>query len=348
MVTSLPYVEFTVTWQFTLMGRMSSLCSSISGSKIGYFTDFKIAHMQIETLHFVTLKYKLIRIQLRDDVNVTIYDGPGILSKSCDISKKNSTFISSSFQCITKLHFGPKRSDMFHINIFYYTTWHNVSFGNQSHEYSINSSFYKSTIFIHKFLLNSDTNLYFNISVPYFLYKGDEMHNCLFGGITFFSVNLKELNELRTMCVTSNAHSRNLQNMYSNIKQILVVIYAYQGYSSLYVRLRLSFTNCLSTRINACISNPKWDAYWLFPTGPLKRVIYTYGPSGNINVILNEIKCIVVQLYKGQTKSTIRCSKRIRIEKSIGNPQTCQYHVTGYFSSDHHCKYKTTGFKWRW
>ena len=101
------------------------------------------------------------------------------------------------------------------------------------------------------------------------------------------------------------------------------------------MRLRLYFTNCLSARINACISNPKWDAYWLFPTGPLKRVIYTYGPSGNINVILNEIKCIVVQLYKGQTKSTIRCSKRIRIEKSIGNPQTYQYHTNGYFSSDH-------------
>ena len=186
----------------------------ISGSKIGYFTDFKIAHMQIETLHFVTLKYKLIRIQLRDDVNVTIYDGPGILSKSCDISKKNSTFISSSFQYITQLHSGPKRSGVLHFNIFYYTTWHNVTFGNQSHEYSINSSFYKSTVFIHKFLLNSDKNLYFNISVPYFLYKGDGMGNCIFGGITFFSVNLKGLKELRTMCVTSNAHSRNLQNIF--------------------------------------------------------------------------------------------------------------------------------------
>ena len=72
----------------------------ISNSKIEYFTDFKIADIQIETLHFVTLKYKLIRIQLRDDVIVTIYDGPGILSKSYGTSKKNLTFISSFFNAL--------------------------------------------------------------------------------------------------------------------------------------------------------------------------------------------------------------------------------------------------------
>ena len=193
----------------------------------------------------------------------------------------------------------------------------------------------KSTVFIHRFLLNSDKNLYFNISVPYFRYKGDEMRSCLFGGITFFSVNLKELNELKTMCGTSITHSRNLQNLHSNMKQILVVIYAYQGYSSIHVRLRLSFSKCVSARINVCISNQKRDGHWLYNTGPLKGVIYAYRSLANIIVILNDIECIVVQLYKGQTTSNIRCSKTIRIEKSIGNPQTYQYHINGYFSSDY-------------
>ena len=109
---------------------------------------------------------------------------------------------------------------------------------------------------------------------------------CLFGGIAFFSVHLRTIEELRTICATGNAHSRNLQNIYSNRKQILVAVFAYQGYSSLHVRLRVSFTKCLSAQIDSCYYRQGRESPWLFPTGPLKGVYYMYGKLSSLDVIL--------------------------------------------------------------
>ena len=66
-------------------------------SKVSYIVDFEIGDIQAETFHLVTLKYKLIKVQIKDETNITIYDGPGIMSKSYNILKIHTTFISSTF-----------------------------------------------------------------------------------------------------------------------------------------------------------------------------------------------------------------------------------------------------------
>ena len=78
-------------------------------------------------------------------------------------------------------------------------------------------------------------------------------------------------------------------------------------------------------------------AYWLFQHWTLEKSnLCSYVAGPNIIVILNDIECIVVyNCIKVKLNLTYDALKAIRIEKSIGNPQTYQYHVNGYFSSDH-------------
>ena len=97
-----------------------------------------------------------------------------------------------------------------------------------------------------------ETPSHLNISIKNFTnnYKYNNLRT--YAGIIFYEETRNIYNEKRSICVDHGDFYK-YRNIYSNKSEMLVAIYAYKGYGTLYISMNISTTECrLSLRNRLC------------------------------------------------------------------------------------------------
>ena len=195
--------------------------------------------------------------------------------------------------------------------------------------------------------LQSPRNSHLNVTMAQFHYTGMEDPDCTYGGVSFYYLDSTGTKEFRTVCATRYVDQLNLQNVYSENNQVIMVTHPYQGYSQLNISFTISHTECHVIAINACALEKVCDSlkYSNFCNIILQNIsalqVETF--PDNITVTLQNQKCIVFQignnpLYEPllpigiQWYLYVYCISTLKIQ-SFMKPVVYKCFINGFFST---------------
>ena len=217
--------------------------------------DIGFAEKRVDSYHIITDKYKSLLVNMTALKNTLIYDGLGLLSNLLTL-RKDSIYTTSGFQCwIIITYTLLSNKGLTYQSLTNVGKWKKVEIDMNPYffVYNFPDKLCFNDVCLGLILLNT-TNQHLNVTVVDFKYTGDNGTNCNFGGIAFFNTkrSTSVYNEITTICTSRPLNWRNLQRIYSYSDQLVIVIYAYNHYSTIQVKLQAISTSCKPIRIDPC------------------------------------------------------------------------------------------------
>ena len=301
-------------------------------------TNVQMLNLKVITFHIVTEKFKKISITIGAKLTVYFIDGPGFMSKRFKFNKVNGTFKSSTFQCIMQV----KAQESFPLTVLIGEFTDKIG---QDIKVDTNKTIVKEyscdlNVCIHKIILNSPENTYINLTLTQFLFTGEDIRGCQYGGVSFYNIYGSLYNQIKSVCSTHNTDSKNLQTIYSDQRRLLMVFFSYKEYSSLKFVTEISHTMCLPIRHNIC--SPNFAEEQQREAVPLFSVIKPKMSEQIFEINMKNLSCAIFQIYRG----ILDCSKQHpeevsfcymhlfikKLEGFIRHHQWYHYKINGYFS----------------
>ncbi len=176
--------------------------------------------------------------------DITVYDGPGILSRI--IRPSAETYTTSSFICIVHA--------ALHTGMF--------EFSRRTIDIATTTNVTKELMLMHPsnicqnhctscgILFSAPLRHHINITPLHFEFSGKDNILCYFAGLSAFSAKDRTFQVSGSECF--NGVRESYRPMYSSTSEMLLVIYAHQEYGSLKTTLRITTTQCRRIQLNAC------------------------------------------------------------------------------------------------
>ena len=244
-------VDFKTSWRtfdnHNIHYAINSQCHKI-GSKY-YLISFHIS------------TFKLYRVQLKmvnlKKINFVIYDGPGYDFTVLNKNSAKSFIYTSTFQCL----------------IQFLTTYQFQSNNNSILYYSYTSSdntIYKtfrthSDIIIQMPFVNCLSNFcvhivkategfQFNFTVLNMSVQSHETSNCMFQGLFLGELDIHHYEAIDEICSDINSFSQSpMLNFHTRGSVLYMVLYWYNGYSSINATVHISVSKCKGIYLDACV-----------------------------------------------------------------------------------------------
>ena len=202
-------------------------------------------HIQVKKLYFIIFVCLNMNSSMYE-----IHDEPDNLSSKLKLNNK-SIHTTSAFQCM--IHMTSSLIPTTNI-LEYYSQVHNITTTIDIAKFKYSVINFSSPLYpllsIVKIRTHAPSHL--NITIKSFTSKYNYNTLCTYAGIFFYEEIREIYNEKRSMCV-DHGNFYKYRNIYSVHSEILVVIYAYKGYGTLYVSMNISTTPCqLSLRNRLC------------------------------------------------------------------------------------------------
>ena len=301
-------------------------------------THVQKLNLKVITFHIVTEKFKKISITIGTKLTVYFIDGPGFMSKRFKFNKVNGTFKSSTFQCIMQV----KTQESFPLTVligeFTDKIGQNIKVDTNktiAKEYSCDLN-----VCIHKIILNSPENTYINLTLTQFLFTGEDIRGCQYGGVSFYNIYGSFYNQIKSVCSTHDTDSKNLQTIYSDQRTLMMVFFSYKKYNSLKFFTEISHTMCLPIRHNIC--SPNFAEEQQRESVPFFSVIKPKMSEQIFEINMKNLSCAIFQIYRGildcseqHPEEVSFCYMHLFIKKLEGfirHHQWYHYKINGYFS----------------
>ena len=202
-------------------------------------------YIQVEKLYFIVFVCLNINSSFYE-----IYDGPDNLSHKLKLNNR-SIHITSTFQCIIYI---TSYSILINNILKYYSEVQSITtnLNIAKFKYSVINLTPTSYPFLSIIQIMTEAPNHLNISIKNFTNNYKYNILCTYAGIIFYEEARKIYNEKSSMCV-DHGNFYKYRNIYSNKSKMLVAIYAYKGYGTLYISMNISTTQCqLSLKNRLC------------------------------------------------------------------------------------------------
>ena len=255
--------ELEVVYDILAMNVIKYSSLELEGRSDIQLSKFNIDVMAVETIVFVhklvAKKTHYFSVTLNQNIQTLFYDGPGFLAEYTRVNT-TSKFSSSSFVCFLQIIQSVQREEVSDDILTFSSVLKEL---NQNILIDQNSTtlYYDSAECFERtktpgctkhFLLKFSSASHLNVSTKQFNFTGHEDLNCTFGGVSFFDINNTEPNLIRSVCMNSGADGQNIQNVYSDSNELIVLVYSFKNYGLLKVGMQFSSTTCKPIKHDPC------------------------------------------------------------------------------------------------
>ena len=241
----------------------SSIQSTIYDSKVTpqyyniwnqYFvTSFLISVLKAYKLYFTFLK--------SNEKNYVIYDGPDSRFKILNINEKKYVDV-STFQCFVQFllsnqsQWYTNQSQWHTINLFYFGKY--IVLNDK-----VTVKWFHMVIqmpFVHcvhnfcLYRLRQRKGFYFNVTVLNVSVNSHETSSCLFQGLVFGDIHSDHFTTIDEICseVNNTSSQPSSLNFYTRGSTLWIVVYWYNGFTSLNATVSVSVSKCQGIYLNLC------------------------------------------------------------------------------------------------
>ena len=302
------------------------------------YTNIQLINLKVITFHIIAEKFKQISVAIGSKFTVSFIDGPGFMSKRFKFKRGDVTFKSSTFQCFVQV----KAKDSFPLTAligeFTVKTKRNIKIYTDKtiiKDYNCDLS-----VCMQKVILSSPNNMHINLTMTQFLFTGEEVRGCQYGGVSFYNIHGSIYTEIKSVCSTYNSDSKNLQTIYSDQRRLLMVFFSYKNYSSIKFVTEVSHTMCMPIRHNIC--SPNFAEKQQKQELPLYTVFKPKITEQIFEINLNNLSCAIFQIDRGildcgrlHPDEQSFCYMHLFIKKLNGfikHRQWYHYKINGYLS----------------
>ncbi len=233
--------------------------------EVKQYMTFHFLVKKITTLLWIVAhKYLVIQVSFRQRGKLIYCDGPGLTSGCVEI-KAPATCVSKSFQIVMR------QTENILTNMeptwrTQHVTHGDVQVAAQSNkQITIDCSKSSLQACFKKIRVRKAQQMYFNVTVTYYSFQGDNGSDCLFGGLALYEIRtqykryrntnryipVKEISSLSKNCLLS--HQFQWSHLYVEALELFIVGFAY---CTLNTKISVSLTSCRPVKINVCIIKP--------------------------------------------------------------------------------------------
>ncbi len=291
-------------------------------------------------------KYKLLQVGLKPQkeltgASVTVFDGPGLLSKRISINELQKTVTLTSFQCVLQILVEQKFAQK--VQFFYFENDLPRESVNLNKEEFVVLEF-RTTLnmgrFPRVFVSQGPSNSAVNVTITKFLFTDQPDNECLLGGGVIYEPRDRDHVQLYGFCNKDLTKKRVdwkvPWSVYSSCSPTVVVLYSYTEYSRADITMQISHTSCKIISLTSQCEK-------LLMKDSKKFLAMAYSPELP-TVQLNPNVCSVFQFSSGMYRTFSKAPKEIYqfLTEKESFP-SCEFLIRIKISSSEYCSHQ---FNW--
>ena len=238
----------------------SSMWSGITGSKVKP-QYYNICGQYFVTSFFINIlkAYQLyIKFLNSNEKNYVIYDGPDSRFNMLNINE-NKYVYASTFQCFVQFLLS-NSSQWYTNNLFYIGKYTMLKYKTTFKWFHPDSDVVIQMPFghcVHNFCFNKlwqKKGFYFNVTVLNVSVNSHETSSCLFQGLVLGEMNSYHFTAIAEICskVNNTSSESSLLSFHTRGSSLWIVVYWYNGFTSLNGTISVSVSKCQGIYLNLC------------------------------------------------------------------------------------------------